>query len=129
MKEKTLDIDRKLSKYMKALCHPVRLAIIRALMEKCSCPHGCDPCCCGDKCEGENCKCGCKCGHLVDQFSISQSTVSQHIKELKSAGLINHSNRKGDYSINHSRLQDFMMLLNTFLGNQSDINKPFKLCN
>ena len=121
MKEKTADIDIKLSRYMKAMSHPVRLAIIRALMEKCNCPHGCNPCCCGNKCEGENCKCGCKCGHLVDQFSFSQSTVSQHIKELKAAGLINHSNRKGDYSLNYSNIQEVMVLLKDFLGNQITI--------
>ena len=33
----------------------------------------------------------CVCGDIVDELPLSQSTVSQHLKELKTAGLI-----KGD---------------------------------
>jgi DNA-binding transcriptional ArsR family regulator len=33
----------------------------------------------------------CICGDIVDELPLSQSTVSQHLKELKAAGLI-----KGD---------------------------------
>ncbi|MGB3949042.1 MAG: metalloregulator ArsR/SmtB family transcription factor, partial [Bacteroidia bacterium] len=33
----------------------------------------------------------CICGDIVDELPLSQSTVSQHLKELKDAGLI-----KGD---------------------------------
>jgi ArsR family transcriptional regulator len=51
---------------MKALGHPVRLAIIRALAEQ-SC------CCCGDVCS---------------RLPLAQSTVSQHLKVLRDAGLI-----------------------------------------
>ena len=35
----------------------------------------------------------CICGDIVDELPLSQSTVSQHLKELKEAGLI-----KGDIS-------------------------------
>ena len=112
MKKSDLEYeDKVLAKYLKALSHPVRLSIIRTLMEKGRCPHGCHPCGCGEDCEGKNCKCGCKCGTLVDMFEISQSTVSQHIKELKSAGLIELSSRKGDYTINHSKLKETIDLL------------------
>ena len=51
---------------LKALGHPVRLAIVRALAER-SC------CCCADVCSG---------------LPLAQSTVSQHLKVLKDAGLI-----------------------------------------
>src|SRR3954462_1405715 len=50
----------------KALGHPVRLAIVRALAER-SC------CCCADVCS---------------RLPLAQSTVSQHLKVLKDAGLI-----------------------------------------
>jgi predicted transcriptional regulator len=30
----------------------------------------------------------CICGDIVDELPLSQSTVSQHLKELKAAGLI-----------------------------------------
>ena len=51
---------------LKALGHPVRLAIVRALAEQ-SC------CCCADVCS---------------RLPLAQSTVSQHLKVLKEAGLI-----------------------------------------
>jgi ArsR family transcriptional regulator len=51
---------------LKALGHPVRLAILRALAEQ-SC------CCCADVCS---------------RLPLAQSTVSQHLKVLKEAGLV-----------------------------------------
>ena len=110
--------DIQLASMLKSLAHPVRLSIIRTIMEKGSCPHGCNPCKCGENCEGKNCKCGCKCGELVEVIPMSQSTVSQHIKELKEAGLIESSGRKGDYRINHKRLRELVESL-IFLTNQS----------
>lgn len=103
--------DIVLAKYLKALSHPVRLSIIRTLIDNSRCPHGSHPCRCGDKCEGKNCKCGCKCGTFVGKFEISQSTVSQHIKELKSVGLIDLKSRKGEYTLNHSKLKEIIDIL------------------
>jgi ArsR family transcriptional regulator, arsenate/arsenite/antimonite-responsive transcriptional repressor len=51
---------------LKALGHPVRLAIVRALAER-------SACCCADVCS---------------RLPLAQSTVSQHLKVLKEAGLI-----------------------------------------
>ena len=53
----------------KALGHPARIAILQFLIKAKSCV----------------------CGDIVDELPLSQSTVSQHLKELKNAGLI-----KGD---------------------------------
>jgi DNA-binding transcriptional ArsR family regulator len=61
--------DNKIAKYAKALAHPARVAILQLLIKK------------------QNCICG----DIVDELPLSQSTVSQHLKELKEAGLI-----KGD---------------------------------
>jgi DNA-binding transcriptional ArsR family regulator len=58
--------ENKLAKYAKALAHPARIAILKFLAEKNSC----------------------QCGNIVDEIPLSQSTVSQHLKELKEAGLI-----------------------------------------
>ena len=58
-----------IAKYAKALSHPARVAILNLLLKKQSCI----------------------CGDIVDELPLSQSTVSQHLKELKAAGLI-----KGD---------------------------------
>lgn len=111
--------DFKLAEFLKALGNPVRLSILKILMDKGSCPHGCHPCSCGDKCEGENCKCGCKCGELVDSLPISQPTVSQHIKELKKIGLLETRGRKGDYVINYNCLKDGLESLLLLTGYRS----------
>lgn len=55
-----------LARFAKALSHPTRIAIIKYL-------------------DNQSC---CFTGDLVDVLPISQSTVSQHLKELKNAGLI-----------------------------------------
>jgi ArsR family transcriptional regulator len=55
-----------LAQYAKALGHPARIAILKVLLEKQSCI----------------------CGDIVVELPLSQSTVSQHLKELKSAGII-----------------------------------------
>ena len=54
---------------IKALGHPARIAIIEYLMKV-------DDCICGD---------------IVNELPLSQPTVSQHLKELKTAGLIKGS--------------------------------------
>ncbi len=61
--------DNRIARYAKALSHPARVAIVRLLVQKQACI----------------------CGDIVDELPLSQSTVSQHLKELKAAGLI-----KGD---------------------------------
>lgn len=61
-----LDPGLRLAKLCKAVGHPARLAILRYLA-------------------GRN---TCTCGDIVDQLPLAQSTVSQHLKVLKDAGLI-----------------------------------------
>lgn len=58
--------DNRVARYAKALAHPARVAIIQLLIKKQACI----------------------CGDIVDELPLSQSTVSQHLKELKEAGLI-----------------------------------------
>ena len=58
--------ENKLAKYAKALAHPARVAILKLLATKATC----------------------QCGDIVEELPLSQSTVSQHLKELKDAGLI-----------------------------------------
>ena len=61
--------DNRVARYAKALSHPARIAILKLLVKKQACI----------------------CGDIVEELPLSQSTVSQHLKELKEAGLI-----KGD---------------------------------
>jgi DNA-binding transcriptional ArsR family regulator len=58
-----------LANLAKALAHPVRIKILKILNEKNLC----------------------MCGEIVELLPLAQSTVSQHLKELKNVGLI-----KGD---------------------------------
>ncbi len=50
----------------KAIAHPARIAILQNLVEKNTCV----------------------CGDLVDELGLAQATISQHLKELKTVGLI-----------------------------------------
>jgi ArsR family transcriptional regulator, arsenate/arsenite/antimonite-responsive transcriptional repressor len=60
------DADEDLAALAKALGHPARVQILRILMRRTSCV----------------------CGDIVDELPLAQSTVSQHLKVLKEAGLI-----------------------------------------
>lgn len=60
------DKQNKLAQMMKALAHPARIAIIQYLVKSKSCI----------------------CGDLVEELGLAQATTSQHLKELKNAGLI-----------------------------------------
>lgn len=60
------DHVQELAELAKALSHPARVRILEILARQESC----------------------LCGEIVDQLPLSQSTVSQHLLELKSAGLI-----------------------------------------
>ena len=60
------DKQNRLAGMMKALAHPARIAIIQHLIRT-------NACICGD---------------LVDELGLAQPTISQHLKELKTAGLI-----------------------------------------
>jgi len=56
----------RIAQLAKALGHPARIAILQFLISKRSCI----------------------CGDIVNELPLSQSTVSQHLKELKDAGII-----------------------------------------
>ncbi|WP_340112853.1 ArsR/SmtB family transcription factor [Maribellus mangrovi] len=60
------DKQEKLARYAKALGHPVRVYVLE-LLGKQSC---------------------CYSGDLSEELPIAKSTLSQHLKELKDAGLI-----------------------------------------
>ena len=50
----------------KALAHPARIAILQYLVKKNACV----------------------CGDIVEELGLAQATTSQHLKELKNAGII-----------------------------------------
>jgi len=70
----------RIAQLAKAIGHPARIAILQYLI-------GCNSCVCGD---------------IVDELPLAQATVSQHLKELKDAGIIKGeiSGAKTCYCIN-----------------------------
>ena len=84
----------------KAIGHPARIAILQYLLQK-------NACICGD---------------IVDEIGLAQATVSQHLKELKQAGLI-----KGDidgrsvcYCIDNTKWDIVKDLLFQFFDQKQD---------
>lgn len=95
--------DNKIARYAKALAHPARIAILQVLIKKQAC----------------------MCGDIVDELPLSQSTVSQHLKELKEAGLI-----KGDiegvkicYCIDEKEWENARNYLSTLFGSYTNKNR------
>jgi DNA-binding transcriptional ArsR family regulator len=66
-KEEFTQKEQDLAAFAKALSHPARIAILKVLAQKNECI----------------------CGEIVEVLPLAQSTVSQHLKELKNADLIN----------------------------------------
>ena len=58
--------QNKLALMLKAIAHPARIAILQEIIKS-------NTCICGD---------------LVGELGLAQPTISQHLKELKNAGLI-----------------------------------------
>ena len=60
------DEQNQLSTWLKAIAHPARIAILQRIIIS-------NTCICGD---------------LVGELGLAQATISQHLKELKTAGII-----------------------------------------
>ena len=60
------EADEELAALAKAIGHPARVQILRLLTRRTACV----------------------CGEIVDELPLAQSTVSQHLKVLKDAGLV-----------------------------------------
>ncbi len=85
------DADDELAKLTKAIGHPARVRILRMLSRK----------------EAR------VCSHIVDELPLAQSTVSEHLRILKDAGLV-RSSRDGPrigYCINHETLRKLKALV------------------
>ena len=80
-----------LGELCKALGHPARVRLIRILLDK-----------------GE-----CISGDLAEEFSLAQSTVSEHLRILKDAGLIKGTidGPRRCYCVNEERLNYFKSLV------------------
>jgi ArsR family transcriptional regulator len=83
--------DEELAAFAKAIAHPTRVRILRMLARK----------------EAR------MCSHIVDELPLAQSTVSEHLRILRSAGLVrsNESGPRVTYCIVPSSLQRLKALL------------------
>ena len=87
-KEAFTQKEQDLAAFAKALAHPARISILKVLALRNECI----------------------CGEIVDILPLAQSTVSQHLKELKQAGLINGTvdGPRSCYCINWKAFEKFM---------------------
>jgi ArsR family transcriptional regulator len=88
-------VEEELARSAKALAHPVRVRIMRLLL-------GRDACFCGE---------------IVEQLPLAQATVSQHLKVLKEAGLVQGEieGPRVCYAASRERLADLHELVGALL--------------
>lgn len=85
--------EQELADMARALSHPARIAILKVLAQKNECI----------------------CGEIVEVLPLAQSTVSQHLKELRNAGLIDGSvdGPRSCYCVNWKAFERFTNDMNT----------------
>jgi ArsR family transcriptional regulator, arsenate/arsenite/antimonite-responsive transcriptional repressor len=105
-KEQFCQEEMELADFAKAIAHPARIAILKQLAEKETCI----------------------CGEIVEVLPLAQSTVSQHIKELREAGLVTGTSEgpRSCYCINWRVFDKFAEAFGRTFGNIKD--KQNKCC-
>jgi len=85
----------------KVFAHPARVAILQYISNQKSCI----------------------CNDIVDEIGLSQPTISQHLKVINEAGLLDGSyeGKSICYCLNLDRFQEFQKLFNSYL-NQTKLN-------
>lgn len=108
MKRKDLitEEQKKLARYAKAMGHPIRIYILD-LLSKQSC---------------------CYSGDLTEDLPIVKSTLSQHLKELKDAGLIQGETEapRIKYCLNRENWKEAQDLFRNSL--KLDVEEPIQKC-
>lgn len=96
IKSVTTEKQIRAARYAKAMGHPVRMYVLELLSNQ-SC---------------------CYSGDLSDELPIAKSTLSQHLKELKDAGLIQGEIEapRIKYCINKENWKEAQQLFKQFLG-------------
>lgn len=94
---------QQIARISKALSHPVRVYILQKLSKMNSC---------------------CYSGDLVEEMPVGRSTLSQHLKELKYAGLIQGEINPPfiKYCINRINWEKAKKLLDDFLNENRSVN-------
>jgi len=81
------DANDELAALAKAIAHPARARIIRVLEQR-----------------------RCTCGQLVEELSLAQSTVSQHLAVMKGTGLVG-TGPAGDYHVEPAAVRRLRALI------------------
>lgn len=95
--------ENELASFAKALSHPARIAILKTIAAHNTCI----------------------CGEIVEVLPLAQSTVSQHLKELLNAGLIEGTvdGPKSCYCINWKTFNKFSESFNSFFNKAKAMNE------
>ena len=98
--EKFTTEQNRLATMLKALAHPARIAILQQLIQTNACV----------------------CGSLVDELGLAPATISQHLKELKNAGIIQGTIEGVSvcYCIEPNAWKLLHREMNTFFGSYTD---------
>jgi ArsR family transcriptional regulator len=107
-KEHFSETDQNMADFAKALSHPARIAILRKLASVNMCI----------------------CGEIVEVMPLAQSTVSQHLKELKSAGIVQGEieGSASKYCINWDELEREFENFTKLLAEFKEHKKNIKCC-
>jgi ArsR family transcriptional regulator, arsenate/arsenite/antimonite-responsive transcriptional repressor len=101
-KEEFGNKEQSLAIFANAISHPARIAILNVLAKKNECI----------------------CGEIVEGLPLAQSTVSQHLKELKNAGLIDGTvdGPRSCYCINWKAFEKFNSDFNSLFQKLKEVN-------
>jgi ArsR family transcriptional regulator len=107
-KNKFPETDQHVAQIAKALSHPARIAILKELAERRTCI----------------------CGEIVGVLPLSQSTVSQHLRELKQTGIIKGTadGTRSCYCIDWEVLNRYRDSLTSFLANLQNVDEIAECC-
>ncbi len=100
--------SQKLSELAKSISHPARLEILKELAKRNTCI----------------------CGEIVEVLPLSQSTVSQHLKDLKEIELIKGEveGLKSCYCINWKKLDEFESEMLKFFSELKKYKSKWECC-
>jgi DNA-binding transcriptional ArsR family regulator len=100
--------EQDLAEVAKAISHPARIAILKVLAKRNQCV----------------------CGEIVEVLPLAQSTVSQHLKELKKAGLIQGTveGTSSCYCINWKAFDQFESSFSSLFNHLQQQNEKSSCC-
>ena len=105
-KVKFTESQQEIADYFRVLSNPARIAILQHIIDQKACI----------------------CSDLVDEIGLAQATISQHLKEIKDAGIIQGSveGKSICYCINPDRWKEVQDLFNAFFDQEIIISTSCK---